>query len=147
MNRFFYLFGWIILLTVINSCSTLQNTRQEAQPDLLSGKWEMVRWKDKVDLKAAFPTGVPNFEIDSDKGSMSGFNGCNQITAKLRHNRQMASIQFFAISSTKIFCNTVPELELTNSLTRVNQYRVDDGNLTLLFNKEVIMEFKRTKKN
>jgi heat shock protein HslJ len=132
-----------IILAVISSCSTVNKTTSNPQPDLLTGQWTMTKWKDVVDLNLAFPTGVPSFKIDAEQGSISGFNGCNQINGKLRNTRETASLQFYSLISTRMFCNTVPELELTNAITRINKYTVSNDSLILLIDNEVVMEFER----
>lgn len=132
------------LITVLNSCTSLRTTEQNPQPNILSGQWKMTKWKDLVDLKAGFPVGVPIFLIDAEKGTISSLNGCNQLNGKLRYTSQTATVQFYAITSTRIFCNTEPELELINALSQINKYEVTDSSLFLMVDKEVAMEFERT---
>ena len=133
----------VIIIMTMHGCSSFRSAEQNPQPNILSGQWKMIKWKTLDDLKAAFPTGVPSFLIDAENGTMGGFNGCNQLNGKLNHTPQSASLQVYAISSTRIFCNTVPEMEFTNALTRVNKYRVSNERLILMVNKDVIMEFER----
>ena len=140
-------FAMLALLLFFSGCSTLRTKKIDPQPDLLSGQWEMISWKDFRNLEEAFPSGVPNFNIEADKGTITGFNGCNQLQGKLRYDRQTGFLQFYTLASTKIFCNTVPELDLTNSLTRVNHYKVTQEKLVLMVDEKVVMEFKRVVEN
>ena len=133
----------LTILAIISGCTTVNKTMLNPQPDLLTGQWAMTKWKDVVDLNLAFPTGVPSFKIDAKQGSVSGYNGCNQINGKLRHTLETASLQFYSLVSTRMFCNSEPELELTNAITRINNYTVSNDNLELKIDNEVIMEFKR----
>lgn len=147
MKKNQYLIAGLALLLFISGCSTLRTKRTDPQPDVLTGQWEMVSWKDFRNLEEAFPSGVPNFSIEAEKGTITGFNGCNQLQGKLRYDRQTGFLQFFTLASTKMFCNTVPELELTNSLTRVNRYKVNTNLLVLMVDEKVVMEFKRIVEN
>jgi heat shock protein HslJ len=138
-----YLLVLMTSMMAINGCSTFRSTTQDAQPEMLAGKWAMTRWKDQVELKTAFPAGVPSFSIDSEKGTISGFTGCNQMNGMVRHDPLQASLQFYALVATRMFCNSVPELELTTALSRINKYSVSTNKLTLMENSEVVMEFER----
>jgi len=122
----------------------LKKSEVNPQPDLLAGQWTMTKWKDVDDLKISFPIGVPIFKIDAEQGTVSGFNGCNQLNGKLRHTRETATLQFYSIVSTRMFCNTVPEMELTNAITRINKYTVTNEKLVFLVNDEVFMTFERS---
>jgi heat shock protein HslJ len=138
--------GIIIGLTMVLfflSCGVKQTATGNMQPDLLSGEWTLTQWKGYDDLSKAFPTGVPVFQLDSEEGTIKGFNGCNQISGQVRYNRERAFLQFFGLSSTKMFCTSVPENELSNTLSRINVYRVTNEELQLLQNDEIMMVFKR----
>lgn len=147
MKTYPFFIATLALLLFFSGCSTLRTKKTDPQPDLLSGQWEMISWKDFRNLEDAFPSGVPNFNIESEKGTITGFNGCNQLQGKLRYDRQTGFLQFYTLASTKMFCNTVPELELTNSLTRINRYKVNQDQLVLMVDEKVVMEFRRVAEN
>ncbi len=135
-----------ILITVIvafTQCSTLSKINNNLQPNVLSGDWKISKWRETYNVKAAFPVGVPVFKIDSDKGLLNVTNGCNLVTAQIRHNSSSATLQFYALESNRLFCNTTPELELIDILSRVNKYEVNENSLKLKINNDIIIIFER----
>lgn len=139
--RLKYSFAVMIILA-LTACST-KRVVSEPQPDILSGEWVMMSWKDFVNLPAAFPTGVPKLVLNTEENRVHGYNGCNQIHGQFRFDRNRSSLQFFGIGSTRMFCQSVPENELSSTISMVNSYRVTKDELTLLRDNEVLMVFKR----
>lgn len=136
---------WSGLLTMalFMGCSTVKSTTSERQPEILSGAWGMEKWTDYAAVSDAFPQGLPVLVIDTDELTVSGSNGCNSIMGKIRYNREAATLQFYEIVSTKMFCQTVPESEFHHALASVNGYRVTQERLFLLKGTEEIMVLNR----
>jgi heat shock protein HslJ len=133
----------LLLMVLIMGCSTARSTTSEPQEAILSGSWKMEKWTGYDAVSEAFPRGLPVVVIDTEKLTVTGSNGCNSIMGKLRYDRSAASIQFYEISSTKMFCQTVPENEFHQTLVSVNSYRVTKDRLILLNGTEEVMVLSR----
>ncbi|WP_026475619.1 META domain-containing protein [Alkaliflexus imshenetskii] len=132
----------VLMIFALTACGP-KRVVSEPQPDTLSGEWVMMSWKDFEDLRSAFPTGVPKLVLNSEENRVHGYNGCNQIQGQFRFDRTKSTLQFFGIGSTRMFCQSVPENELSNTISMVNSYRVSNDELTLLRDNEVLMVFIR----
>src|SRR5690606_15987062 len=124
-------------------CSTSRSTTSEEQAAILSGSWEMAKWTGYENVSAAFPQGLPVLVIDTEALTVTGSNGCNAIRGKVRYSREAATIQFYEIASTKMFCQTVPENEFHQALASVDNYRVTQEHLVIYKGTEEIMVLNR----
>jgi heat shock protein HslJ len=143
MKNVFYSWSFFLLVGVLTGCSTSRSIDSETQEALLSGSWEMAKWTGYEAISTAFPQGLPVLVINTEELTVNGSNGCNSIMGKLRYDREAATIQFYEISSTKMFCQTVPENEFHQALGSVNSYRVTQENLFLLKGTEEVMVLNR----
>ncbi len=133
----------LLIMAYLMGCSTVKSTTSERQSEILSGSWEMEKWAGYASVTAAFPQGLPVLIIDTEALTVSGSNGCNSIMGKIRYDHEAATIQFYQIVSTKMFCQTVPESEFHHALGSVNSYRVTQEQLFLLKDNEEIMVLNR----
>lgn len=143
MKNEFYFWSLFLMVVVLAGCSTARSINAEAQDAPLSGSWEMAKWTGYETVSAAFPQGLPVLVIDTEERTVNGSNGCNSIRGKIRSDRQAATIQFFEISSTKMFCQTVPENEFHQALGSVTSYRVTQEKLFLLNGTKEVMVLNR----
>ncbi len=143
MKNVFKFWSGLLMMVLLMGCSTVRSTTSPAQAAILSGSWEMAKWIGYDTVSAAFPKGLPILVIDTETKTVKGSNGCNSITGKMRFDRAAATIQFFEIGSTKIFCQTVPENEFHQALGSVNSYRVTQERLFLLKGEEEVMVLNR----
>ncbi len=143
MRNVFMFWSGLLVLVLLIGCSTVRSTTSQAQAAILSGSWIMEKWIGYDTVSVAFPHGLPVLVVDTEAQTVSGSNGCNSIMGKMRYDRKVATIQFYEISSTKMFCQTVPENEFHQALASVNNYRVTQDRLTLLKGSDEIMVLRR----
>ncbi len=133
----------LLVMILLLGCSGTRSLHSEAQAAILSGSWVMEKWTGYETVSEAFPQGLPVLLISTDELTVNGSNGCNSIMGKVRNDRKAATIQFYEIASTKMFCQTVPENEFHQALGSVNSYRVTQKQLFLLKGTEEVMVLNR----
>lgn len=117
--------------------------KQKSSRVIIGGKW-FVRSLKKEIIKQNHSK-IPSLNIELDKGSIFGNDGCNQYRATISELTE-ATIGFKDFVSTRMMCSEVVELVLgfNNALKSTKYYKVESGRL-FLFNsqREEVASFDR----
>lgn len=107
----------------------------------LEGDWSLAVFPyQKKTLAEVFGNRVVEMQFDKDSSFVSGTTGCNRFRG--RYTADAENLRFSQnMVLTKMACPDYDEQLFLNALTRVNRYRLIEGQLELLNNTEIVMIF------
>jgi heat shock protein HslJ len=135
----------ILLFLLLAACVGIACTapRRATRFNELDGGWVLAVFPhEKKTLAEVFGTRIIDLRFATDSNRVSGSTGCNQFngsytadTAKIRFSPDMAL--------TRMACPGYDERLFLNAMSRVNRYRINEGQLELFHDKDLVMVFAR----
>lgn len=126
-----------VLLT--SSCSPSKNSLAQAMR-ILNSKWVLQSLAGQSSLGNIFENKLPFLQFDTDALSVSGNNGCNNMTGPLKMEAGN-KISFSQLAGTKMACPGQGEPLFMDALTKVTHFKIDNEVLTLLNQGQEVMRF------
>jgi heat shock protein HslJ len=126
--------------TIVKRTSgSIQAPPQKKDSSSLNGQWFL-----QAVLPADTATGkIPSINIRLSAGSFSGNTGCNSMNGSFR--KTDSSFVFDKnIAVTRRFCTGYDEAAFLRNLQRTNNYKLENGELILLFDATELSRWTRT---
>ena len=122
------------------ACSSSRNT--SAQLQNLNGNWELTVFpNESKTFTELFTMKRPELELNSNTMRVSGSTGCNRTMGGFTLNGE--EFRFTNMASTKMGCPGYDESIFLNALNRVNRFRLNGDQLSLLQDSILLMTFAR----
>ncbi|MHC5353810.1 META domain-containing protein [Myroides sp. LJL115] len=151
MKRNLILLAAFLSLSVI-SCKTVPtNTMENQTQDLaihneLQGKWVLESMSDSFtegkSLKDLFPGKTPSLNFDTEKNTLNGNDGCNNIFGAY----QVSGVSGLSIGehlgSTMMACQGVSDFVFKKALSEITSFKIQDHKLQFYSGDVLLMSFK-----
>lgn len=109
----------------------------------LNGEWQLEFISTHTDLKVLFPTALPDMTLNTDDSTITGHDGCNRYSGKLRVNGREFQVDPGSLMGTKMFCEGVEAHAFSGALGQVGAYTLTGNKLELISNGKVLLRFHR----
>jgi len=130
----------LVFLTgvVMMACSSSRNTAAQLQS--LNGNWELTVFpNESKSFTEMFTMKKPELELNSTTMRVSGSTGCNRTMGGFSVNGE--EFTFTNMATTKMGCPGYDESIFLNALNRVNRFRLNGDQLSLLQDSTLLMTF------
>ena len=130
---------WIILLSMIYSCTTTQKTSIQDKSSIFAGTFIVNTLYDQK-----IEGGDLNVKINDRTSKISGFSGCNTYSVGFTKNENSAT--FSQIIATKVFCEKgvmEKERQFLNIFTATKEFSIQKDTLVLYDNGKEILKATR----
>jgi len=131
--------SFLVLALVLGACSSSRHAKGPG----LGGRWELSLFpgSDKT-FDEIFTQRRPELVLDAKKGTVTGTTGCNQLSGSFTVINDRLSFGS-NIVTTRMACPGYEERTFLDALGRINHYRVNETQLSLLHDSTVVMSFTR----
>ncbi len=138
MKRALYLMLLLLPLLAFKCSESVSGGAEELNSNT---KWVLQKFGAE---QVMMPDGAetPHMSFDLNEKKLNGFGGCNNFFGSFFLKGDQMNIS--ELGSTKMYCEATGAIEdrLMVSLRNANTYQVKDGILTLLQDKDPLLEFK-----
>jgi heat shock protein HslJ len=122
---------------MLASCSSSRNAAQLSE---LAGDWQLTVFPNATKPFAEFFTmKMPELQLSSTDRRVAGNTGCNRITGSFAINGE--EFRFNNFATTKMGCPGYDENIYLDALNRVNRFRLNADQLSLLQDSTLLMTF------
>lgn len=132
----------LVFLGIICLFSACSATKKSSNLQL-NGNWELALFPttDKT-FDEVFGQRKPTLQFDVAGKKVSGTTGCNRLSGSYSSNKESFSFDNNIIT-TKMACPGYEESIFLNALTKVNRYKIENGQLQFLRDSTLLMAFSK----
>jgi len=133
--------------TLMEFTRKTESSFEKPEPDALNSLyrlndiWVLESLNGKKVKIEDFMKELPMIEIHVKDMKYMGYSGCNRINGKIYTNKN--KIIFFTPASTLLSCPGNPDKEFLESLMKVNKYDLGNNRLSLFFDEDILIVFKK----
>jgi heat shock protein HslJ len=141
MNSIIKIFICCLAVLVISDCSAGNKITSDSSS--INNKWVADSINGIKTDSVVYRDNFPVLEFNSEKGTVLGSTGCNNLYGSL--NISGLTLKIYDITTTKMFCSEIDEITFLSILKNADNYEIRDGKLYLYSGKELKMVLRKEK--